>query len=118
MDVHIVEDDAAVADALCVALADLNHSPRVYPDGETFLAQASLSACHCVIVDLGLPGMSGSELVNMLSEQAKPPKIIAISGKPRVKLLQHMRAVPGLTVLRKPLSIDMLSEAIEQARPV
>ena len=110
--VHIVEDDDAVADALALALSDLDHLPKVYGDGETFLEQAKLSACHCVIVDLGLPGMSGADIVRKLRKRPSPPKIIVISGKPRVKLMQHLNEVPELTVLRKPLSIEMLAAAI------
>ncbi len=110
--VHIVEDDVAVADALAFTLEHLDHRPRIYKDGETFLAQANLSACHWVIVDLGLPGVSGAEIVKKLKSLAIPPKIIAISGKSRVKILRQMREMQDLTILRKPLSIDMLTSAM------
>lgn len=110
--VHIVEDDEAVADALAVALELLSHRPKTYPDGETFLAQASLSASHWVIVDLGLPGISGDDIVRELKSLAVPPKILAISGKSRLKIVRHMKELQDLTVLRKPLSIDMLTAAI------
>lgn len=110
--VHIIEDDVAVADALALALEHLNHHPRIYNDGETFLEQASLSSCHWVIVDLGLPGVSGAEIVRKLKNLAIPPNIIAISGKSRVKILRQMKEMRDLTILRKPLSIDMLSAAM------
>ncbi|MCV0424291.1 MAG: response regulator [Roseibium sp.] len=110
--VHIVEDDEAVADALALALADLDHLPKIYEDGETFLEQADLLASHCVIVDLGLPGMSGADIVKKLRKQPDPPNIIVISGKSRVKLMRHLNEVPELTVLRKPLSMEMLASAM------
>jgi len=110
--VHIIEDDEAVADALAIALGDLDHHPVTYRDGETFLAGAEPAHDDWVIVDLGLPGRSGTEIVRELMKRANPPGILAISGKPRAKLLHQLRDLPNLTVLRKPLSIEMLTAAM------
>lgn len=112
MVVHIIEDDKAVADALTVALDLLDHCSRTYFDGETFMAQANVSAGHWVIVDLGLPGISGAEIVRKLKSLASPPRIIAISGKSRTKIARQVSEFEGLKVLRKPLSIDMLTAAL------
>ncbi len=112
MVVHIVEDDDAVADALAIALENMDHHPKTYSDGETFLSCASWSAGDWVIVDLGLPGISGSDLVRQLNEQPDPPRVVAITGKPYVSLVRLLRDLPGLTILRKPLSIEMLFAAL------
>lgn len=110
--VHIVEDDEAVADALAIALEDLDHCPVTYRDGETFLAGANPSAEDWVIVDLGLPGRCGTEVVQELMSRANPPGIVAISGKSRTSLLRQLRELPDLRVLRKPLSIETLTAAM------
>jgi len=110
--VHIVEDDDAVADALALALEGLDRLPQTYSDGETFLSRAELASDDWVIIDLGLPGMSGTEVVRLLNRLPSPPKILAISGKPQVTLMQHMKEIPELKVLRKPLSIESLSAAM------
>ncbi len=112
MVVHIVEDDEAVADALAIALENLDHHPKTYSDGETFLSRSEWRAGDWVIVDLGLPGISGSDLVRQLTVLPDPPNVLAISGKPYVSLVQLLRDLPGLTILRKPLSIEMLSAAM------
>ncbi|QDG78791.1 response regulator [Labrenzia sp. PHM005] len=112
MVVHIVEDDEAVADALAIVLGELNYHPAVYSDGETFLTEAEVSADDLVILDLGLPGMSGVEVARQLNSRTEPPRIIAISGKPQARLNRHMQNLPGMTVLRKPLSIETLADAV------
>lgn len=112
MIIHIVEDDSSVADALAVALEDENTHPVTYPDGETFLSGAKVSASDWVIVDLGLPGMSGAEVVRELERSGHPPQIIAISGKSRTNISETVRLVPHVKVLRKPLSIHMLTEIL------
>ncbi|WP_269583324.1 response regulator [Roseibium sp. Sym1] len=110
--VHIVEDDEAVADALAVVLQALDHHAVTYRDGETFLASGVPSAGDLVIVDLGLPGRSGSEIVQELKNRNDPPSIVAISGKSHTKLQRHLRDLPDLTVLRKPLSIEMITAVL------
>lgn len=114
MVVHIVEDDVAVADALAMALEDLDHHPKIYEDGETFLAQAELAEEDWVIVDLGLPGMSGADVVREMTGLSHPPNILAVSGKSRTNILKYVRELPDLRVLRKPLSIDTLAKAMLQ----
>jgi FixJ family two-component response regulator len=110
--VHIVEDDEAVADALATALEGNDRLSVIYRDGESFLAGAAPSSEDWVIVDLGLPGKDGAEVVRELMSRENPPSVVAISGKPRVKLMRQLRELPNLTVLRKPLSVDMLLAAL------
>ena len=110
--VHIVEDDEAVADALATALEGNDRQSVTYRDGETFLAEAVTSPDDWVIVDIGLPGKNGADVVRDLMSRDNPPSVVAISGKPRVKLMRQLKEMPNLTVLRKPLSIDMLMAAL------
>lgn len=112
MIVHVVEDDEAVADALAMAIKGLDHQAVTYKDGETFLQNATPSERDCVIVDLGLPGKNGAEVVHELMALTAPPNIVAISGKPRIKLVQYLHDLPELRVLRKPLSTKMLAEVL------
>lgn len=95
-----------------MVLEDLDHQPVIYCDGESFLAQARPSAEDWVIVDLGLPGRNGAEVLRALLQLPTPPSLLAISGKPRAKLLRLLRGLPRLKVLRKPISIDMLTAAM------
>lgn len=111
--VHIVEDDLAVADALATILGVLDHQPKIYPDGETFLAQAEVSEADWLIVDLGLPGVSGVDVVRELEKSPSRPNIVAITGKSQTNILRQTMELPHLKVLRKPLSIEMLTHAMD-----
>ncbi|MBN9669363.1 response regulator [Roseibium aggregatum] len=113
MVVHIVEDDLAVADALATILGDLEHQPRIYPDGESFLAQADVSEADWLIVDLGLPGVSGADIVLEMKRFFSRLKIVAISGKSHTSIKRQTTGLPHLRVLRKPLSIETLTKAME-----
>jgi len=110
--VHIVEDDEAVADALSTVLGVLGYQPAVYSTGETFLSDAFVASDDLVILDLGLPGMSGIDVAQHLRSLPVLPRIILVSGKPQARLDRHMRGLADLPLLRKPLSIDTLAEAV------
>lgn len=112
MVVYIVEDDLAVADALSTALSHLDYATATYHDGETFLSEAAPGSDDVVVLDLGLPGMTGMEVVERLGVGDGSPKVIAISGKSRNTLQKQLRTCPELTVLRKPLSMEVLAAAV------
>ena len=82
MFVHIVEDDPGVGDSLALLLAQIGHESRVYPDAESFFECHPPDPEDTVIVDLGLPGLSGMQVVRWLSGLKTPPKVIAITGQP------------------------------------
>jgi FixJ family two-component response regulator len=107
----IVEDDPAVADALESLLAGAGFSVRVFASAEDMIQQGAPSSEDTMIVDLGLPGMSGGELVRRLEKAGQNPKVIAISGKSSRTIARETEGLSHLKILRKPPSADWL-EAI------
>lgn len=108
--IHVIEDDNAVSDALNIVLTDFGHTVVCYPDAETFLAQPVPTSDDVVVVDVGLPGLNGDAVIKRLNDMQAPPRIIAISGKPKNLLNRSLEGLSKLTLLRKPLSISALSE--------
>lgn len=109
MQVYIIEDDMAVSDALSVLLEELGHQTVCFDDGEAFLDAARPGAGDMVIVDLGLPGIGGEEVVRQLESEQNPARFIVISGRSRTMI---DRSLPvsrdDIVVLRKPLSLPTL----------
>lgn len=110
MFVYIIEDDTAVADALSVLLEEFGHTTARFESGETFLASASPGAGDLVIVDLGLPGIGGDEVVSQLESQGCEARIIVISGRSRTMIDRSLpKGRNDIVVLRKPLSLPALA---------
>lgn len=107
----IVEDDPSVADALESLLSGAGLPVRVFASAEEFIHSAAPGAEDTMIVDLGLPGMSGGELVRHLEKAGANPKVIAISGKSSRTIARETEGLSDLKILRKPPSADWL-EAI------
>lgn len=104
----IVEDDPAVADALQALLAGAGHDAVVCATAEMLFGRSVPTAEDTVIVDLGLPGISGAAVVSWLAALASPPRVIVISGKSSRHIERETRHLSPVKVLRKPPTYDWL----------
>ncbi|WP_029032513.1 response regulator [Salinarimonas rosea] len=109
MRIHIVEDDFGVRDALTELVSAFGFAARAYADGESFLRAGPPGPSDIVFVDLGLPGISGSDVIRWLATQARAPRVVAISGKPRADIDAMLRELPSTPLLRKPLEADAIA---------
>jgi len=62
----LVEDDAELADGLVSSLAQSGYTTDAFPDGHAALAAAAATDYALVILDLGLPGMDGLEVLRRM----------------------------------------------------
>ncbi len=107
--IHIVEDDYGVRDALIELVRGLGHTVLAYADGEAFMTAVAPGEDDLVFVDLGLPGIGGVDVINWLRRLPAPPRVIAISGRPRVDIDLMLRGVHDLPLLRKPLAPEAIA---------
>jgi FixJ family two-component response regulator len=107
--IHIIEDDAGVRDALAELAHGLGHPVRSYRDGESFIGVEPPLPDDVVLVDLGLPGMSGEKVIGWLRKLGRPPRIVVISGQAKGDIDLALRGLPGLRLLRKPLAPEAIT---------
>jgi two-component system response regulator RegX3 len=72
----VVEDDAAIADAVAYALRAEAFEVDVRTDGETALAAARTKPFDVVLLDIRLPGVSGLEVCRRLRAESDVPIIM------------------------------------------
>lgn len=75
-DVLIVEDEAALAEPLAFLLEKEGFTVRIAGDGPTALAEFDSVAPDIVLLDLMLPGMSGTEVCKTLRTKSNVPVIM------------------------------------------
>jgi len=112
MIIHLLEDDPAVSDSLTLLLRQMGHQVLCYGDGESFLNAPPPAPQDTVIVDLLLPGMSGAEVIDRLQEFEPPPRIVAVSGQPRVVIKKQLEGKRVAHLLRKPLTADAVAACL------
>jgi CheY-like chemotaxis protein len=90
--VLVVEDDPACASGMALLLRASGHEAHVGADGPSAVAKAWELAPDVVLLDLGLPGMSGYEVARRLrADSEKPPFIIAVTGHGREEAVRESR---------------------------
>jgi hypothetical protein len=123
--IYVVDDDASLRRSLGRLLTSSNWPVRTFDSAEAFLAELDKLSSGCLIVDIGLQGMSGLELVHRLTLARLSWPIIVMSGKvPVAKSPSHPRPKPTIThsasvrpiESRSPSSGPLLSTGRSQGR--
>ncbi len=107
--VLIVDDEPAVRDVLTRYLLNDGHQPSSAANGEEALNRVREERFDFIIVDLGMPGMSGLELAESLKMLGQKHWVILITG---FSLSSDQPTTAVDYVLNKPLLPDDLRRAM------
>jgi CheY-like chemotaxis protein len=77
----VVDDDANARAAVRALLKDDAVAIDEAASGEEALAMTARKAYDCIVLDLGLPGMSGFDLLEQLSHGGHTPPVVVYSGR-------------------------------------
>jgi FixJ family two-component response regulator len=100
----LVDDDAAVRNALKFSLEMEGFSVRLYPTPEALLEESDLPAVGCLVIDYRMPEIDGLELVERLRNRGVALPVLLISGRVTRSLRDRASGLGVRDVLEKPLS--------------
>ena len=112
----VVDDDAMVQQVCQGMLRALNHSSIAVSDAVDAVQHLTESSLKfdCIILDKGLPGLSGIELLGILEEWKISIPVILISGGPLVTEGDESADWAKFPFLAKPFTLSDLRSAIER----
>jgi CheY-like chemotaxis protein len=115
--VLVVEDDAEIRSVMRLMLEDDGFEIIETGDGFEALAECERQAPGVVVLDLGLPNMSGQEFATAYRQlrTGKAP-IIVVSARNEGR--QVAKDLGAAAFLPKPFSLEELSQAVRHAAPV
>jgi len=113
--VFVVDDDAAVRDAIEELLSSVGHTVECFPSAEEFLARREANAPGCLVLDVRLPGTSGLELQKRLTTQKDRIPIIFISGYGDIPMVVQIMKAGAADFLQKPFREQELLECVQAA---
>ncbi|MBT8445709.1 MAG: response regulator transcription factor [Gammaproteobacteria bacterium] len=115
--VFIVDDDAAVRDALTLLIESVGLACRAFESAADFLEGHGEDDRGCLILDVRMPGMSGLELQDRLVQEGVVLPTIFISGHADVSMAVHAMRAGAFDFLEKPFNdqtlIDRVNAALE-----
>ena len=83
--------------------------------GEEALDVAEAHAVDCVLFDLHMPGISGLEAFQLLSQRPAPPPCVLLTSDASPDLLQRALSLHIYTVLSKPVSRQLVTHSVRRA---
>jgi PAS domain S-box-containing protein len=114
--VLVVEDQDGVRGLASRALRSSGHHVIEAASGAEALrlAEAVRGACHLVVTDVVMPGMSGKVLAEELHAHWPDIKVLFMSGYPNEVLLQHGLMNDAISCLEKPFTPSDLAAKIRE----
>lgn len=118
--IDIVDDEAAIRDALAFLFASRGLSARVWPSGEDYLAAGPPEDGACVLLDMRMGGMSGMEVMERLRAQGRTVPVIFLTGHADVPIAVQALKAGAFDFLEKPFNdnqiVDAAIRAVEMGR--
>ncbi|MCM2252001.1 MAG: response regulator [Ramlibacter sp.] len=113
--VFIVDDDAAVRDALALLLSLRGYATAVFACAEDFLGALAPHWRGVVVADIRMPGMSGLEMQEALAGHPARLSVIIVTAHGDLAAARHAFRWNAVDFLEKPFDHGKLIQAIERA---
>jgi len=114
--VFVVEDDREVRGAVRSLLEGIGHNVEEFATAGSFLQALGAEARRgCVVLDVGLPDMSGLVVQERLKAEGRDLPVVVVTGRNEVSLAVHAMRAGAVDFLEKPFEADRLREAVDRA---
>ena len=113
--VAIVDDEESVRRALGRLVRMAGFDVQTFASGADFLHSLERTCPQCVVLDLHMPRMSGSDVQSALVEARANVPVVIITGDDSAEIRQQTLARGAKAYLRKPVDEAMLLDAIQSA---
>jgi RNA polymerase sigma factor (sigma-70 family) len=113
--VYIVDDDAAVRDALGLLLSLNNFRTTFFADATSFLKSFDPSWRGCLLIDIRMPGMDGLTMQKHLLELGCDMPVIIITGHGDVESAREAFRSNAIDFIEKPFEEARLLGAVQEA---
>ncbi len=111
----VVDDNQDAADSLAMGLETAGHQVRRAYDGQSALTLAASFAPEVILLNLGLPDMSGHDLAKSLRSQDGDATLIAVSGYGQSEDVDDSKLAGIDHHMVKPVNLESLQEVLDTA---
>jgi FixJ family two-component response regulator len=106
--VYIVDDDNAVRNALKLLFRTAELEVETFPSADAFLGDADLAQRCCVLLDIRMPGMTGSALHEELLRRNIRVPVIFITGHGDIPMAVDAMRKGAFDFIEKPFDDEQL----------
>jgi FixJ family two-component response regulator len=113
--VFVVDDDVSVRESLEALVAFAGWEPRTFATAQAFLAAPRPAGPSCLVLDVSLPDLNGLDLQARIAGERADMPILFITGHGDIQMSVRAMKAGAVEFLTKPLTDDVLLDAIEAA---
>jgi FixJ family two-component response regulator len=113
--VFVVEDDSSVREALASLIRSAGWGVEVFVSAHEFLARPKADVPSCLVLDVGLPGLSGLDLQAQMAELDHDLPIVFITGHGDIPMSVRAMKAGAVEFLTKPFREQDLLDGIAVA---
>jgi two-component system CheB/CheR fusion protein len=114
---YLIDDDLHIRRAFELLLKSVDMPYQSFQNAEEFLASAALTEKDVLVLDLNLPGISGTELLMKLSKAAQKINVIVVTAYDEPLIRGHCKEYGVKAYLRKPVDSEALIDIIRYSVP-
>ena len=112
--IAIVDDEETIRDSLNMVLSD-EYRICLHGDAESFVASLEEILPDVVLMDIGLPGMSGMEALEIFKHRAPNSPVIMITAFEDINMVITSMKMGAFDFILKPINLDLLELTIKKA---
>lgn len=109
----VVEDHVGMADQLAKGFRERGYNAKFVANGEEGLFEATEIDYTLAVIDLGLPGMSGIELIRKLRQSGSKVPIVVLTARNDVESIVQAMEAGADDYLKKPVYLEELFAHID-----
>jgi len=113
--ISVVDDDESVRESLPDLLREFGFAAQAFSSAEEFLASDCVGQTRCLVLDIGMPGMTGPELQQELARRRQEIPIIFITAHADETVRTRLLERGAVECLSKPFSDTALLAALNAA---
>jgi two-component system, LuxR family, response regulator FixJ len=113
--VHVIDDDAAIRDALSFLLNAAGLKVQTYESAGAFLSALPGVGAGCIVTDVSMPEMSGLDLLRRLKGLNVHLPVIVITGHGDIQLAIEAMKLGAKDFIEKPIDDETLLASINLA---
>jgi FixJ family two-component response regulator len=113
--VFVVDDSAEVRVSLSRLLTAVGYRVRLFETAEDFLSGQDVNTAGCLLLDVFMPGLSGMDLQQALTDSSCDRPIIFLTGFGDVHTSVRAMKAGAVDFLTKPIDEDQLFAAVDRA---
>jgi two-component system response regulator FixJ len=112
--IAIVDDADAVRRSTAALVERAGHRAWTFASGDEFLARRP-EALDCVLLDMGMPGLGGLNILKILAGEDDAPAVLVLTGRGDIAPVVAAMRLGAADFLEKPYAAEVLLAGIDYA---